>query len=692
MNATEEQKIRQLFENYLRMYSSRDDQLTTYFSADFSGFTGGGDSLVKDREEWVAITRQDFAQIKEPIHIELKDLGIQSLSETVAVATSTFVIHLPIKDHVLSRKTARLVLIFRNELAGWKISHSSISIPFGLVREGEVYPLEELVDRNQFLEELIAERTTQLSEANDHLLQANLELARGIAQRKEAQAEQARLARSIEQVGESVIITDPDGSIVYVNPAFEKITGFTQAEAIGRNPRILKSDRHPAAFFQEMWGALLDGETWSGNLINKRKDGSLSNTVSTISPIKDQDGRVINFVAVSRDVTSEVLLRNQLNLSQKIEAVGRLAGGIAHDFNNLLMVIQTYAEMLQDGLPIHDSLRLNTEQILKAAERGASLTGQMLAFSRQQIISPVALDLNAVIGEATNMLKRVIGEDIEFQVAMEDSLWATAADPDQIFQVLMNLCVNSRDAMPHGGTLTIKTRNEAVKEGGIRERPYVLPGEYVMLSVADTGLGMSQETQENIFEPFFTTKEVGKGTGLGLAMVYGTVKQSGGYLWVDSEIGQGTCFTIFLPRVKPIAKPTIPIRREAPPRGTETLLVVEDEEFLRKGISDFLRGLGYKCLAASSGQKALIAASQHEHIDLLLTDVVMPKMSGRELSQTLGALRPDLKVIHMSGYTDDEVLRSGIHESRAAFLQKPFTLATLARKVRDILDGTETVR
>ena len=273
-----------------------------------------------------------------------------------------------------------------------------------------------------------------------------------------------------------------------------------------------------------------------------------------------------------------------------------------------------------------------------------------------------------------------------FALSPAESLWAIKADPDQIAQILMNLCVNSRDAMPHGGTLTITTENITCQEGGLGGDADFPAGDFVKLAVADTGIGIGEETLEQIFEPFFTTKDVGKGTGLGLAMVYGIVKQSGGYIWVDSELGKGTCFTICLPRVRRTVVSDKNAADVPPPMGTETLLVVEDEEFIRAGMCEFLRSLGYTVFSASSGEDALSVASEHERVDLLITDVVMPKMSGRELSQMLASLRPDLKIIHMSGYTDDAVLRHGIHELGATFLQKPFSLGTLARRVRDTLN------
>ena len=525
----------------------------------------------------------------------------------------------------------------------------------------------------------------RLSSTGEFLGHVGLSL--DVTERKQSEAEKAKLIQSIEQVGESIIITDTEGAIQYVNPAFEKVSGYTRSEVIGSNPRILKSGLHPDSFYQEMWATLLRGETWAGDLTNKSKDGTLHHKQTTISPIKGPNGTTISFVSVGRDVTNELSLRDQLNRAQKLESVGRLAGGIAHDFNNLLMAIRTYTELLQSQFSLDSGLRRYTEQVLAAVERGSNLTGQMLAFSRKQVISPVTIDLNAVIDESAKMLRRLIGEHIDFRVAPAESLWAVKADPDQIFQVLMNLCINSRDAMPHGGTITVSTENVKVtQEKLVAGRPYVSPGDYVKLSVADTGSGISQEIIEKIFDPFFTTKDVGKGTGLGLATVYGLVKSSGGYVWADSELGHGTCLTIYLPtvdravEVRPVAKAT------AMPIGTETVMVVEDEDLLRRGICEFLRGLGYKVLVASNGPEALTVAMEHPHIDLLLTDIVMPKMSGTELSQVLRSLRPDLKVILMSGYAEDDLSRSGVQQPYTSLLQKPFGLSTLAQRVREAID------
>jgi two-component system cell cycle sensor histidine kinase/response regulator CckA len=420
------------------------------------------------------------------------------------------------------------------------------------------------------------------------------------------------------------------------------------------------------------------------------------------STMTDTSGKPIRRTGVVMDITDKKLaeqgmraLEEQFRHAQKMEAVGRLAGGVAHDFNNLLMVIRTYAELLQEGLPAYDGARQKTQEIVHAADRAASLTAQLLAFSRKQIASCKIIDLNIAIHETTNMLKRLVGEDIELHFNATDSSWAVKADPDQIVQVLMNLCVNARDAMPQGGTITIATGNVTLgRDSQANQRAQHLPpGEYVELSVTDTGTGISKEIQERMFEPFFTTKEVGKGTGLGLSTVYGIVEQSGGHICIDSEIGKGSCFTIYLPKAADKAAPAMAEGRDGYELGTETLLVVEDEDALRGSISYFLRSLGYTVLEAESGHRALsLVADFDGAIHLLLTDLVMPRMGGRELSEMLHTLRPDLKTIFMSGYTDDAVVRYGVRDAGLMFLQKPFSMATLARQVRAALPAADKVQ
>jgi PAS domain S-box-containing protein len=505
-----------------------------------------------------------------------------------------------------------------------------------------------------------------------------------------------RLRTIVELAPEGIFVISEQGQFLQVNQAACDQLGYTREQLFQ-----LKLSDIVALRFAQRFANRLRGEAPSGSYESAhiRADGIEVPVELSVAKIMFRGQPA--FLGIARDISNRkryeeerTALEQQLRQAQKMEAVGKLAGGIAHDFNNILMVIQSYTEMLQDQIPAHDALRRNTQQIMKASARAASLTRQMLAFSRKQILSPVVLGLNAAIDDTAKMLKRLIGEDIEFRVNPTESLWTIKADPDQFVQVLMNLCVNARDAMPQGGTLTIATANVTVEECGIGGRPYVLPGDYVRLSVTDSGVGISKALQDQIFEPFFTTKEVGKGTGLGLSTVYGIVKQSDGYLWVDSELGQGACFTIYLPRVKQAIASNIPTEAEAPLRGTmETILVAEDEESLREAVCDYLSCLGYTVLAAGSGSEALSAASEHEgNITLLITDVVMPVMSGRELSQMMESRYPKLKTIFMSGYTDDLVLRHGIHQQDATFLQKPFALGTLARKVRDTLDRTEIVQ
>ncbi|MGA2962264.1 MAG: PAS domain S-box protein, partial [Candidatus Korobacteraceae bacterium] len=512
---------------------------------------------------------------------------------------------------------------------------------------------------------------------------------------KKARLELEQLARIVESADDAILSLSLAGIILSWNQGAERLLGYTKSEVIGVAEEILL----PADNVQE-WEQVREVMAGGKALdyfktVRIAKSGEEKPVWLRISPIRDGSGRIIGISKIARDRSQAIqaqALEEQLRQAQKLESLGRLAGGVAHDFNNLLMVIQSYTEMLQDSLADDNPLRRNTQEVMKAASRAASLTRQMLAFSRKQILSPVVLDLNAVINETAKMLKRLIGEDIECRVRSAESLWTVEADSDQIVQILMNLCVNSRDAMPQGGTLTITTGNVTVEEGSIGGQPYVSPGDYVRLSVADTGTGISRDVQGHIFDPFFTTKEVGKGTGLGLATVYGIVKQSGGYVWVDSELGQGACFTIYLPRIKRATAADMLAKAEVRPRGKETLLVAEDEGALREATCDYLRSLGYTVFAASSGEEALSLAGQFEgRINLLITDLVMPGISGRELAQTLESLRPDLKTVYMSGYSADAVLRSGIHQG-AAFLQKPFSLGTLARKVRDALGRTGTTQ
>ena len=418
------------------------------------------------------------------------------------------------------------------------------------------------------------------------------------------------------------------------------------------------------------------------------KQGEARTVLASGRPIVDSEGHKLGAVAAMIDITERKCLEQQFRHSQKMEAVGRLAGGVAHDFNNLLTIITGYSQMIQRNLEPGSPMRAHVDAVLKSGERAAALTHQLLAFSRRQDFTPRVLDLNTVVGNTEKMLHRLIGEDVELLTVLPAGLGLVRGDHGQIEQVIMNLAVNARDAMPNGGNLTLETANVELDEAYARGHMPAEPGSYVMLAVTDTGFGMDASTQAHIFEPFFTTKEPGKGTGLGLATVYGIVKQHGGNIWVYSEPGHGTSFKIYLPRVEMSAAKAEPHRATARAlRGSETILVVEDEQDVRSLVVRLLRSMGYWVLEASRADEALMVCLRHKGpVHLLLTDVVMPQMSGRDLLDRLRPLRPDIRVLFTSGYAE-EALHRKVLESGAAFLQKPFTEEALARKVRDVLDG-----
>ncbi|MBI5602553.1 MAG: PAS domain S-box protein [Deltaproteobacteria bacterium] len=510
-----------------------------------------------------------------------------------------------------------------------------------------------------------------------------------ITERKQAEAERERLMAAIEQAGENVFITDPEGTIQYVNPAFETVTGYTREEALGRNPRLLKSGQQDEVFYRELWETISAGRTWKGRMINRRKDGKLYTEEATISPVRDEDGRIVNYVAVKRDITEHLRLADQLQQAQKMESVGRLAGGVAHDFNNLLTAIIGNAQIVLLGIGKDETFCDGLNEIVAAGEKAALLTRQLLAFSRKQVFRPEVINLNEVVPDIEKMLRRLIGEDIELETILATDLGQVEVDAMQIEQVIINLAVNARDAMPRGGKLIIETANVELDEEYAANHISVTPGPYVVLSIGDNGIGMTREVQDQIFDPFFTTKEKGKGTGLGLSTVYGIVKQSKGNIWVYSEIGKGTIFKVYLPRVdKEEEKEKGERIKDEVRGGSETVLVVEDEESVRNLIVMVLERFGYRVLTAGNGQEALeIFEGPENSIDLLLTDVIMPRMGGRELAERLEGLQPDLKVLFMSGYTDNAIVHHGILDKGIAFIQKPFRPEDLARKVREVLEG-----
>ena len=401
---------------------------------------------------------------------------------------------------------------------------------------------------------------------------------------------------------------------------------------------------------------------------------------------RDAQGQVEYYEAFVRDITGQRQLEAQLAQAQKMEAIGRLAGGVAHDFNNLLTVILSYSDLLLEDLPQDAATRDDIEQIRKAAQGASALTRQLLAFSRQQVLQPKIVDLNAAITGIEKLLARVLREDIQLRCALAPDAGTVKVDPGQLEQVLMNLAVNARDAMPNGGRLTIETANVDLDETYVQAHPVAAPGRYVMLAVTDTGVGMDAVTQARIFEPFFTTKDAGKGTGLGLATVQGIVQQSGGFIWVYSEPNHGTCFKVYLPRLDAPVSKAEDAAGDAM-HGTETVLVVEDMAAVRAVTCEMLKRFGFTVYDAADGITAVQIAEQLTgRIDLLLTDVVMPDINGRDLASRFRKTRPELKVLFMSGYTDDAVVRHGILQEGIAYLQKPFTPKSLVRKVREVLD------
>lgn len=513
-----------------------------------------------------------------------------------------------------------------------------------------------------------------------------------VSERRDAEATLRLRDRAIQAVTQGILITDPgqpDNPIVYVSPGFEQITGYASSDVLGRNCRFLQGQGTDPAAVAQIKEAIRNGKACRVELLNYRKDGTRFWNELSISTIHDDKGLLTHFVGVQSDVTARRSLEDQFRQIQKLEAVGKLAGGIAHDFNNLLTIINGYSELVLQGMSPSEPAHNLVGEILKAGQRSAGLTRQLLAFSRQQVLAPQILDLNELVKGAESMLRRLIGEDVRLTATLDSNLWAVRADPGQVEQVLMNLAVNARDAMPHGGRLTIESQNVKLDETYVRTHPDAHVGRHVLLSVTDDGTGMSPEVKTRLFEPFFTTKEAGHGTGLGLATVYGIVKQSGGHVAVYSEFGVGTTVKIYLPRTeqaKVDPKPTSGIL--TPPRGSETILLVEDDHAVRALTRHVLVEWGYTVLPAAEGDEAIRIAKGHNGpIRLIITDVVMPGSGGRVVAEKIVTRHPEAVVLFVSGYTDDAIVRHGVLSQGVNFLQKPYSPIDLAFKVRELLDA-----
>ena len=526
------------------------------------------------------------------------------------------------------------------------------------------------------------ERLLQRAEQSRRALLSVLE------DQKRGEQERIRLASAIEQAAETVVITDAKGFIQYVNPAFTRVSGYTREEALGQHTRILKSGRQDDAYYQRMWKTISSGQAWSGRLYNKKKNGEIYLEDATISPVFNAQGELNCFVAVKRDITRETEVEHQLNQSQRMELIGQLAGGVAHDFNNILQSMLGFAELAMTEEDPETLRSTYLPEIHRAGLSAAALTRQLLAFSRRQVLERKVLDLNELVERMGKMIRRVIGEDVKLTLELSPRIRPVFVDPGQAEQVILNLVVNARDAMPEGGRLQIATSEIDVTEEVCATRSDAQPGRFIRLTVTDTGTGMTADVQRHIFEPFFTTKGLGKGTGLGLATVFGIVKQHGGWINVDSEIGRGTSFEVYFPIHQAGTQTEEPGASPLPPRGQqERILLVEDEEMVRSMMARLLHQHGYEVLLATDAEEAMrVFREASRPIDVICSDVVLPGRSGFDLVSELTREFGHLRVIMVSGYTDDRTRWAEIREQGWRYLQKPVSAFQLLTTLRDVLE------
>jgi two-component system cell cycle sensor histidine kinase/response regulator CckA len=571
--------------------------------------------------------------------------------------------------------------------------HEEPEILSGFARGEQVCRFETIRVRKDGQRVDVSATISPIKDADGKIIGAS-KIVYDITERKRNEESLRLLGSAVEQSTESIVITDakidlPGPRIIFINPAYTKMTGYTAAEAIGKTPRILQGSRTDKAVLSRLRKNLEQGETFHGETVNYRKDGSEYDQEWQIAPIRDAAGTITNFVGVQRDITARKQIESQLFESQKLETVGKLAGGIAHEFNSILTAIIGQSELLLGDLPPGSPLIQNVTEIIKAANRAATLTRQLLAYGRKQFLQTEILDLNQIISSMESVFRHLMGGDVAVQIVPAADLRAVNADAGQIEQVIMNLVINGRDAMPNGGKLILETANVSFDAESVVRYPELKPGDYVMLAISDTGMGMSDAVKARVFEPFFTTKDVGQGTGLGLSTSYGIIKQSGGHMNVYSEQGRGSTFKIYLPQVEaPVKISAAPLAAPDLPPGTETILLVEDDPALRDMAAMLLRRLGYTVFTAGNGVEAM--SVQHEratgHIDLLFTDVVMPHMSGKELADRVRALYPQTKILFTSAYTETAIVHQGVLDQGVTLLQKPFTPSALAKKLREVLD------
>jgi PAS domain S-box-containing protein len=520
----------------------------------------------------------------------------------------------------------------------------------------------------------------------------NEESQRELAERKRAEENLRKLSVAVEQNPASIVITDTAGTIEYVNPHFTELTGYSFTEAVGQNPSILKTGETNNDGYRNLWETILAGGEWRGEFHNRTKDGDLYWEQALIAPIRDENDTITHFIAIKEDITERKHLEGQLRHSQKMDAIGQLAGGIAHDFNNILTAIVGYASIMQLKLPPDNPLRKNAEQISATAERGATLTQGLLAFSRKQTSNPVVVDLNEIINRVHQLLLRLISEDIHLEINLDPQGLPIMADSGQIEQVLMNLSTNARDAMPQGGSIVISTETVTLSADFIISRGFGNPGRYALLTVTDSGSGMEADVVKHIFEPFYTTKELGKGTGLGLSIVYGIIKEHNGNILCHSTVGLGTIFQIYLPllnSVPVVVEEASPVKMEDI-QGKDFILLAEDNEATRELGRDILQEFGYSVIEAVDGEDAM--QKFHElsgKISLVILDVIMPKMNGREVYDAIRGIDPDMRILFCSGYANDVVVNQGGLDEEMYYLPKPFTPKELLMKIREVLDNEQ---
>ena len=616
--------------------------------------------LVTYHEAWKAFDRFETAEID------------QFIQETNA-------------DYVNGRREFLITLV----LAG--VMTSAIAI-FTVRRMGREIAIRQFAEQslheaNEQLEQRVLERTADLKKTND-------ELQIEIIERKRAEESLQLLGAAVQQTNDSIVITDadlnfPGPRILFANPAFTTMTGYSEKEVLGQSPRLLQGPRTDKAVLGRLRQNLQRGESFEGEVINYRKDGKEFYLEWQITPIRNARDEITHFVAVQHDITERKLLEASLLQSQKMETMGRIAGGVAHEFNSILTAIIGRSDMLLKDLPPNNLSYKNAREIRQAAERAASLTRQLLAYGRKQILQPEILDLNRIISDMAETLPHLIGREVELRIVPSAGLKTVKIDPGQIEQVIVKMALNAAEAMPRGGTLTLATSSIILDEEFVRPFPGLKPGEYVLLVISDTGTGMSEEVKARAFEPFFSTKGVGEGTGLGLATCYGIIKQSNGHIELSSEAGKGTTFKIYLPQAIKKTTNLLPhFKSHDLPRGTETILLAEDDPSLLEMAAGLLNRLGYSVLTAVNGIEALNVTNQPEigRIDLIFTDVDTPHMSDSDMADHLRELYPRTKILFTSAYAASAMVHKTVLKEGVMFLQKPFTPSALAYKVREVLD------